>query len=89
LLRLMSPCLGCAPCIMPTHYCPWWQHEQHVTDGRCDHCGTAVPIVTLTAEELMETKRHITNKPFEIEQIDMKKPEPAWKTVSIGDIQVQ
>jgi hypothetical protein len=27
------------------HFCPFYFHEQHVTGGRCDHCGTEVPIV--------------------------------------------
>jgi len=39
------------PCVMPL-YCPWWSHEQHVADGRCGHCGTAVPVVCLSEREL-------------------------------------
>jgi len=48
LLAVRSPRLHGQPCTMPTHFCPFWRHEQHVTDGCCDHCGAAVPIVTLT-----------------------------------------
>ena len=39
------------PCVMPL-YCPWWTHEQHVSGGRCDHCGAAVPVVCLSEREL-------------------------------------
>lgn len=60
LLRLRESCgsglekLGQAEpdCVMAEHFCPWWTHEQHVTDSRCDHCGAAVPIVTLPPEQL-------------------------------------
>jgi pyruvate formate lyase activating enzyme len=33
-------------------FCPFWSHEQFVTDGRCDHCGAAVPIVTVSPAEI-------------------------------------
>jgi pyruvate formate lyase activating enzyme len=36
----------CKNCLMPRHYCNWEGHDQFVTDGHCDHCGAAVPIVT-------------------------------------------
>ncbi len=39
-------------CVMFQTYCDCWSHTQHVTDGHCDHCGVAVPIVTLPAAEL-------------------------------------
>lgn len=32
--------------------CTCWDHTQHVTDRRCDHCGAAVPLVTLPRAEL-------------------------------------
>ncbi len=28
------------------------RRQTRITDSRCDHCGVAVPIVTLPAEEL-------------------------------------
>jgi hypothetical protein len=40
------------PCLMARSFCNWWTHEQHVIDGRCEHCGTAVPIVALSHEDL-------------------------------------
>ena len=39
-------------CTMFDTGCDCWSHTQHVTEGRCDHCGAAVPIVTLPHEEL-------------------------------------
>ncbi len=39
-------------CVMFQGGCDCWSHSQHVTDGRCDHCGVAVPIVTLPLAEL-------------------------------------
>jgi pyruvate-formate lyase-activating enzyme len=56
LVRFPDPCTACWPCTMPTHFCDIWEHEQHVTGGRCDHCGAAVPIVTLSAAELARTR---------------------------------
>jgi len=38
-------------CTMFQGGCDCWSHTQHVTDSRCDHCGVAVPIVTLSREE--------------------------------------
>ncbi len=38
-------------CTMFRGGCDCWSHTQHVTDSRCDHCGAAVPIVTLPREE--------------------------------------
>lgn len=46
LLRFPSPMMDCEPCIMAKEFCPYWQHEEHVTGGKCDHCGAAVPVVT-------------------------------------------
>lgn len=55
LLHIPDPCMLCNPCTMPTNFCSIWTHEQHVTDSRCDHCGVAVPIQTLSADELAAT----------------------------------
>ena len=62
LLRFTSPMSTCRPCILPTHFCPWWTHKQFVTDGRCDHCGVAVPIVTLAKAELQKAQRIVAEK---------------------------
>jgi len=32
--------------------CDCWSHTQDVTAERCDHCGAAVPLVTLPREEM-------------------------------------
>jgi pyruvate formate lyase activating enzyme len=32
-------------------------HEQHATNGQCDHCGASVPVVTLTPAQLAEARR--------------------------------
>jgi hypothetical protein len=51
-------------CVMYQTYCDCWGHTQHVTDGRCDHCGTAVPIVTLPLDELAAFRATIAgNRP--------------------------
>lgn len=47
------------PCAMFTAYCNCWSHTQHVTDGKCDHCGAGVPIVTLSRDELAAARRHV------------------------------
>ncbi len=39
-------------CVMFQGGCDCWSHTQHVTDGHCDHCGVAVPLVTLPRAEL-------------------------------------
>lgn len=52
LLRFRAPKTDCEPCLMATHFCVLWAHEQHATGGRCDHCGARVPIATLTPQEL-------------------------------------
>lgn len=44
------------PCVMAEFFCPWWSHEQHVSDSRCDKCGAVVPIVALTEQELAQTR---------------------------------
>ncbi len=61
LLQLHQP-PACAfePCRLYSHYCDCWSHTQHVTDGKCDHCGAAVPIVTLSREELAEARGRAT-----------------------------
>lgn len=59
LLRFQSPMLACTPCTMATHGCHYWTHEQHVTDGRCDHCQAAVPIVTLSDGDLAAMRAHV------------------------------
>lgn len=33
------------------------RHEQHATAGRCDHCGTTVPIVTLAPDQLEQARQ--------------------------------
>ena len=49
-------CHSCGGVLLRFPVCPDTQHdqheehEQHVTDGRCDHCGTEVPIVSMTEE---------------------------------------
>ena len=53
-----GPCVS-QPCLMRFTWCTCWSHEQHATGGRCDHCGAAVPIVTLTTDELTETRRPV------------------------------
>lgn len=48
-------CHSCGGVVLRFPVCPEPQcgmgqhveHEQHVTDGRCDHCGTEVPIVSV------------------------------------------
>lgn len=59
LLQFPDPCLACNPCTMPTNFCHIWTHEQHVTNGHCDHCGAAVPIKTLSLDELQQTRRQV------------------------------
>lgn len=44
-------------CLMAPYRCPFWEHEQHVTDGKCDHCGADTPVVTLPQEELEDGRR--------------------------------
>lgn len=46
-------------CRMPTHFCGWWSHVQNVQDGRCAHCGTAVPVVTLAADQLAAERARV------------------------------
>lgn len=83
LLRFQSPMKHCEPCIMPTHFCGWWSHEQFVTDGRCAHCGTAVPIVVATAEELAAARPHIgTGFPVEFRQRDVAAG-GEWATLNV------
>ena len=51
-------------CTMFQGGCNCWSHTQHVTDGRCDHCGTDVPIVTLPLDELAAFRATIAgNRP--------------------------
>jgi hypothetical protein len=46
-LRGESHCAGSDDCTMFRPIgCDCFGHEEHVTGGRCDHCGAAVPIVT-------------------------------------------
>jgi hypothetical protein len=48
------------PCVMPL-YCPWWSHEQHVTQGGCcGHCGTPVPVVCLSAAQLERERAKVS-----------------------------
>jgi hypothetical protein len=54
-------------CVMFQGGCDCWDHTQRVTDGRCDHCGAAVPIVTLPAAELAALRR---------QRRDLPKPPP-------------
>ena len=52
LLRFKSPMLHCAPCTLDQHFCPFWTHEEHVTeDGRCEACGVQTPVVVMPAED--------------------------------------
>jgi pyruvate-formate lyase-activating enzyme len=59
LLRSRRPDPACTPCEMRSSFCSRWGHEQHVTDGRCDWCGTDVPIVTLSRAELERSQATI------------------------------
>ena len=45
-----------APCREGEHdqYKP---HTQHATDGHCDHCHAAVPVLTLSPGQLAEARR--------------------------------
>jgi pyruvate formate lyase activating enzyme len=55
-----SPMRSCAPCILHTHFCPHWTHEQHVTaDGCCDHCGAAVPVRVCSDAQLVDARRRV------------------------------
>lgn len=54
-----TPMLDCKPCTMNSHFCIFWKHDQHVTDGCCDHCGAEVPIVTLSTEDLAASRRYV------------------------------
>jgi hypothetical protein len=65
LLRIPNP--ACAleeACMLHRTYCACHTHEQHVTadasgrGGTCDHCGAAVPIVTLAPVQLAERRRY-------------------------------
>lgn len=60
LLRFQSPMKSCLPCEMYGYFCRHWRHEQHVTDGRCDHCGASVPIVAMSEVEL-NTAWHVAD----------------------------
>lgn len=85
LLCFQSPMKCCDPCLMPTDFCRWWKHEQYVTNGRCDHCGTAVPIVTATAEELAAARQHIgAGFPPGFRQRDAT-PGAVWKSFNVED----
>lgn len=56
------------PCVMAENFCPWWSHQQFVTDdSRCEWCGAAVPVAVLSAPELAAARsviasatRHLT-----------------------------
>jgi hypothetical protein len=61
LLGLYSPRMYCEPCTMAEHFCHFWRHEQHITEGRCDHCCVDVPLKVLPPHELNQalmTARH-------------------------------
>ena len=49
------------PCVMPQAYCPWWGHDQYVTDSRCDHCGAQVPIVALSEDNLDDAREVVAD----------------------------
>lgn len=86
LLRFRSPLKHCVSCVMPTHYCPWWTHDQHVTpDGRCGHCGMAVPIRVLSGAELAASKPLIgQGGALTIQQRDMSGDFGGeWRTVEL------
>jgi hypothetical protein len=60
LLRIISPYLACNPCTMGSHFCPFWTHEQHATNQKCDHCGARVPIHTLPPEQVLANRKLAT-----------------------------
>lgn len=85
LLRFASPLLHCMPCTMPTHFCAWWTHKQHVTGGRCDHCGAEVPIQTMSRPDLDATRALVgQGPPMLIEQRNMRYQDPAPQSVLVG-----
>lgn len=87
LLRFRSPLKHCAPCVMPTHFCPWWTHSQSVTvDGRCAECGTAVPIVVLSEREIAQARRLLgigDGRQGNMRQMDMQKPSGEWIDIDL------
>lgn len=55
-----SPMRSCTPCILHTHFCPHWTHEQHVTaDGCCGHCGASVPVRVCPDAQLAEARLRV------------------------------
>ena len=65
LLNIPDPDCGLEEaCMLHKTYCACHDHEQHVTTdasgraGTCDHCGVAVPIVTLSAAQLGERRAY-------------------------------
>ena len=56
-------------------------HEQHVTDGRCDHCSTVVPVATLALDVLAEQLQYTIDNPGELENDFIVREAP---TIGIG-----
>lgn len=88
LLRFNEVCSGApeVPCVMARFFCNWWTHEQHVINGRCEHCGTAVPIVALSEHDLAIERAKVQSS---TSQAGLKAPHPASLDANVKEMLIR
>ena len=67
LLTFLPPSVYCEPCLMPFQFCDRWGVIQYVDEGGyCSNCGTKVPVVPQSQDEIERMDEALKNLPDEL-----------------------